>query len=117
LTNAVTPNEFSDILSKSKICISPWGHCEICGRDSQGLMHDCVTIHPRTQMETWPDVWADGIQCESDFSDLGKIVEKVLDSWGTIEETTRKIGAKWREFRSIDVLSNRIRGLLESSVC
>ena len=80
-------------------------------------MHDCVTVHPRTEMTTWPDVWADAIQCDPTFSDLGEIVTKVLDSWDIMEPDARRTGAKWREIRSIDVLADRIRWLLELAVC
>jgi len=32
----------------SKIIISPWGHGELCFRDFEAMLDDCVLIKPRT---------------------------------------------------------------------
>ena len=115
-TDNLPMDYYTGILNRTKILVSPWGYNETCGKDVQGLTHDCIVIHPKTDMTIWPDVWSDHITCKPDFSDLEQIVTQVLDSWSSYEEQARKNGAKWREIGQMPVLAERIRMLLDKAI-
>jgi hypothetical protein len=112
--NYLSRQEYSDILNKSKICISPFGNCELCGRDSEALMHDCVVVRPQTNnLITWPNIWADHIECDTHFENLPIVIENILDNWPTHYETAVINGEKWRAVGdNLDMLVDRIYNLL-----
>lgn len=117
INGSISQADYCRILSLSKICISPYGNSEICGRDGQGLSHDCVVIRPKTRefASTWPDVWSESVECERDFSDLDTIIEKSLDEWDIA--TVRERGIKWRStYDSKEILADRVIELLHASI-
>jgi hypothetical protein len=113
----LSQEDFCNILSQTKICISPWGNCEITARDTQGLLHGCAVIRPKTKhfLTTWPDIWSDSIECETDYSDLEEKVDEIL-STGNVDKYNN-LGTKWREIRENRwILANRIYELIDSQL-
>lgn len=117
IRGGLSHEDYGSILSSTKICVSPWGNSEICGRDSQGFTHDCEVVRPETKSfaETWPDVWDEAIDCAYDYSDLSEIIEKTLDTWD--QDAVSKRGDKWRKmYDDKSILADRIVTLVEESV-
>lgn len=117
-TDPVPFNMYAEVLTRSKITISPWGNTEIAGRDAQGLMHNCVTIKPDcSYAATWPDIWRDMVWCRYDYSDLGAVVENIMDTWPERRQQAEAVGEKWRVSHSdCSMLLDRIGNLITTGV-
>lgn len=85
------PNQLFDLaewhhaLSRSKICICPWGYGEMCYRDYEAMLSGCVIVKPYTDfVETWPRIYRAGLTyvvCKTDFSDINEICQQILDNY------------------------------------
>lgn len=72
----------------SRICLSPFGHGEVCHRDFEAVLAGCLLVKPdMSHLETRPDVFRDRETCATvrwDWSDLEQVVERHLaDPAGT----------------------------------
>lgn len=84
--NMLLPKEdWTDTLYRSKICVCPWGYGEMCYRDYEAMLSGCIVVKPNSDfIETWPDIYRDGVTyvaCKHDLSDLNEICQKVLDNY------------------------------------
>lgn len=81
----VPRGEYNVNLTKSKICVSPWGFGELAYRDYEAMYAGAVLVKPDSSfVKTWPNILINGvtyIPCKSDWSDLPKVVAWILDSW------------------------------------
>ena len=95
---SVAFDRYCKLLSKSKVCVSPWGFGERCHRDSEALLAGCVLVKPQSsQVETWPDIYREGetyLRCRPDFADLPEIVARVCNNWPRYYEW-RKGNRRW----------------------
>jgi hypothetical protein len=79
------PQSTNDIMSRSKIGISPYGQCEVCYRDLEIVQQGSLLIKPdMSKVITEPDFykpWETYIPVKPDWSDLNEIVDKVLGNY------------------------------------
>ena len=79
------PNQTSDIMSRSKIGISPYGQCEVCYRDLEIIQQGSLLLKPDMgKIITEPDFykpWETYIPVKPDWSNLNEIIEKVLGKY------------------------------------
>ena len=79
------PQMTNDIMSRSKIGISPYGQCEVCYRDLEIVQQGSLLIKPdMSKVITEPDFykpWETYIPVKPDWSDLNEIVDKVLGNY------------------------------------
>ena len=76
-------------LLQSKSVVSPWGCGEACWRDYEALLCECALIKPETRhVAASPDIFTDDVCyfCKPDFSDLRKVLDKVLSEWDAKRE-------------------------------
>ena len=80
-----TPQQFMDIMRKSKIGLSPFGMGELCYRDLELIQWGCLMIKPdMSKVITEPDFFKPMetyIPVKPDWSDLNETIEKVLDNF------------------------------------
>lgn len=78
-------DEYIEIMKKSKIVVSPWGFSEWCFRDVEAYLTGAILIKPDTDfVEIMPSIYQKNktyFACKPDFSDLGKIVKKILKDY------------------------------------
>jgi len=87
-------SEYVDILSRSKVAISPFGMGEICFRDFEIVHYGTVMIKPdMSRIITEPNLYVPYetyIPCKPDWSDLLDVVEEVLTNWDKYEPIAKK---------------------------
>ncbi len=76
--------QFQDELARSRICVSPFGHGEICFRDFEAVLHGCLLIKPDMgHLESRPDIYVPGetyVPVRWDFADLGEKCRYYLEN-------------------------------------
>jgi hypothetical protein len=84
MNRAIPRGDYFRLSNQTKIIVSPWGYGEICYRDFEGILDDCVLIKPRTNfIQTLGDVLEEGQTyqgCQIDASDLEATIRRVLKS-------------------------------------
>src|SRR5262249_35011455 len=75
--------ELENLLFRSRIIVSPYGHCMSSWKDWQALCAGCVLIKPDSEQQKnyLPDIFQDNawyVTCRSDFADLEEKVAMVL---------------------------------------
>ena len=110
-----TPQQFVEVMKRSKIGISPYGQCEGCYRDLELIQWGCLLIKPdMDKVITEPDFYKPMetyVPVKPDWSDLNKVVEKVLANYKDYEyiiDNSRKklvemfsyhnVGRYWYDF-------------------
>ena len=77
-----TPQQFVDIMKRSKLGLSPFGMGELCYRDLELIQWGCLLIKPdMSKVITEPDFFKPMetyIPVKPDWSDLNETIEKVL---------------------------------------
>jgi hypothetical protein len=81
-------------LLASRVCLSPFGHGEVCFRDFEAVRAGCLLVKPdMAHLVTQPDVYRDGVTCAVvrwDWSDLAAVVDRRLDD---LDGTARIVAA------------------------
>lgn len=97
IAEKMAPEMTSDIMSRSKVSISPYGQCEVCYRDLEIVQHGSLLIKPdMSKVITEPDFYKPYetyIPVKPDWSDLNEVLDKVLgnyDDYTYIIENARK---------------------------
>ena len=79
------PEEYTSQLRNTSCVLSPWGWGEPCFRDVEAWLAGAVVVKPDTDyVESWPDMYRNGVTyraCRADFSDLHEIVADVIERW------------------------------------
>lgn len=75
--------ELDNLLYRSKIVVSPYGHCMSSWKDWEALYSGCVLIKPDSEQQKnyLPDLFKGNawyVPCSNDFSDLADKVDQVL---------------------------------------
>ena len=94
-----TPQEFVEVMKRSKIGLSPFGMGELCYRDLELIQWGCLLIKPdMSKVITEPDFFKPMetyIPVKSDWSDLNETIEKVLGNFKDyqyiIDEARKKV--------------------------
>jgi Glycosyl transferases group 1 len=89
----VPDEEYYDELLRSRICVSPYGYGEVCGRDIEATLAGCLVIKPdMSHLRSHPNIFQPGvtyIPVQRDYSDLAETCEYYLDR----EEERARIAA------------------------
>lgn len=92
-TNRVPREEYYDELLRSRICISPFGYGEVCGRDIEATLCGCLLVKPDMgHLRSQPDIFVPGVTyvpVRWDYADLAETCEYYLDR----EEERARIAA------------------------
>ncbi len=92
-TNRVPREEYYDELLRSRICVSPFGYGEVCGRDTEATLGGCLLIKPDMgHIRSLPDFYVPGetyVPVRWDYADLAETCEYYLDR----EEERARIAA------------------------
>ncbi len=84
-----TPQQFIDMMKKSKVGLSPFGMGELCYRDLELIQWGCLLIKPdMSKVITEPDFFKPMetyVPVKPDWSDLNKTIEKVLANFKDYE--------------------------------
>jgi len=93
-----TPQQFIEIMSRSKVGLSPFGMGELCYRDLELIQWGCLLIKPdMSKVITKPDFfkpWETYIPVKPDWSDLNEVLDKVLSNYNEYQhiiENGRKL--------------------------
>ena len=77
--------EYKSHLRNTSCVLSPWGWGEPCFRDVEAWLSGAVLIKPETgYVESWPDLYRDGVTyraCRPDLADVHEIVADVNARW------------------------------------
>tara|TARA_R110000824_G_scaffold191576_1_gene373338 strand:+ start:398 stop:1342 length:945 start_codon:yes stop_codon:yes gene_type:complete len=77
-----TPQQFVEVMKRSKVGLSPFGMGELCYRDLELIQWGCLLIKPdMSKVITEPDFFKPMetyVPVKSDWSDLNETIEKVL---------------------------------------
>ena len=89
----VPDEEYYDELLRSRICVSPYGYGEVCGRDIEATLAGCLLVKPdMSHLRSNPDIFQAGVTyvpVQRDYSDLAETCEYYLDR----EEERARIAA------------------------
>ena len=82
-TNRVPRQQYYEELLRSRICISPFGYGEVCGRDIEAITCGCLLIKPdMSHLRSHPDVFIPGetyVPVRWDYADLAETCARYLD--------------------------------------
>src|SRR5262249_58507263 len=74
---------YYDELLRSRICISPFGYGEVCGRDIEAIICGCLLIKPDMgHIRSHPDIFVPGetyVPVRWDYADLAETCARYLD--------------------------------------
>ena len=80
-----SPEQFVEIMKRSKIGLSPFGMGELCYRDLELIQWGCLLIKPdMSKVITEPDFFKPMetyVPVKPDWSDLNETIHKVLDNF------------------------------------
>ena len=80
-----TPQQFVDMMKRSKVGLSPFGMGELCYRDLELIQWGCLLVKPdMSKVITSPDFFkpmVTYVPVKPDWSDLNETLEKVLDNF------------------------------------
>ena len=80
-----TPEQFIEVMKRSKLGISPFGMGELCYRDLELVQWGCLLVKPEMdKVITKPDFFKPMetyVPVKSDWSNLNEIIEKVLENF------------------------------------
>lgn len=82
---ALSYEEYIEVVKKSKIVVSPWGFGEFCYRDFEAMQCGAVLVKPDTSFITYlPNIYQNDITyvpCTADFSDLEQVIATILENF------------------------------------
>jgi len=77
LVGMVDQRQYNRETSLSRIVLSPFGWGELCLRDFEAVRSGALLLKPEmSHLETWPDVFTDGLTCATFKWDGSDLVEK-----------------------------------------
>jgi len=82
-TSRVPRPQYYEELRRSRICVSPFGYGEACGRDVEATICGCLLIKPdMSHLRTYPNIFVPGetyIPVRWDYADLAETCAYYLD--------------------------------------
>jgi len=77
-------HRFEEAMASSKIMPSPFGWGELGVRDYEAILYGAALLKPNlSHMETWPNIFIDGVTCVMfrwDFQDLEEKIEALIEN-------------------------------------
>jgi hypothetical protein len=96
-TSRVPDKQYYDELLRARICISPFGYGEVCGRDIEAAICGCLLVKPdMSHIRSYPDIYVPGVTyvpVRWDYADLAEVCERYLD---TEQERARIAGNAYK---------------------
>ena len=90
ITDKLDKKEYAEKVFQSKICVACWGWGEWVHLDGSAMYAGCILIKPDSgYIKMDPDIYQNNITyvpCAPDFSDLDKVIRKVLDNYDSYKE-------------------------------
>jgi hypothetical protein len=115
-TDRIRPADFQDELRRSRICVSPFGHGEVCFRDFEAVLHGCLLIKPDMgHLETRPNIYVPGqtyIPVRWDFGDLAEKCRYYLENESERAQIAEGGSRALREFHETHVFIDIFAHLL-----
>jgi len=97
----VSKKNYLSELRKSKTCVSPFGHGEICWRDFEAIISGCVLIKPNmSHLETFPNVFIENktyVDIKWDISDIQEKIHEVLNNYNEYIECAHSAQELYRK--------------------
>ena len=82
-TSRVPRKQYYEELRRSRICISPFGYGEVCGRDIEAIICGCLLVKPEmSHIRSYPDIFVPGVTyvpVRWDYADLAETCERYLN--------------------------------------
>jgi hypothetical protein len=82
--DSIPPAQFQGELRRSRICVSPFGHGEVCFRDFEAVLHGCLLVKPdMAHLESRPNLYVPGetyVPIRWDYSDLAEKCRYYLEN-------------------------------------
>lgn len=103
-------NTYHSLLSRSKICIAPWGLGERIALDQKGLLAGCVLLKPDSDyVLTYPDLYQEKyyVKFKQDLSDIEDICVEVLTNLDKYRVRTEEAN-KLLEENDVDTMIKQI---------
>jgi hypothetical protein len=79
----VPRRDYCDELLRGRICVSPFGYGEVCGRDIEATLCGCLLVKPDMgHLRSHPDIFVPGVTyvpVRWDYADLAETCEHYLD--------------------------------------
>ncbi len=76
--------KYTKELLLAKICVSPYGYCQICWRDFEAILCGCLLIKPDMEhVNTWPNIYVENqtyVPVKKDFSNLEEVCKFYLNN-------------------------------------
>jgi len=111
--------DYDDLVSRSRVVVSPWGFGETCIRDVEAILAGAVLVKPHTPfVRTWPE-YHDAEHCltfQPDASDLARVVAQALERFDQLAGSRRSLQAEFKALRSLDVLADRVAGFVREAI-
>ena len=110
--------DYTRLMRRARICVSPWGWGETTVRDYEAMYAGCVLIKPRTDfIESWPIVdERHYVPCSVDFADLPEKIDSVLAHWDDYAPMRQRNRDRLLELRRSEVLAERLAGIVRRRV-
>jgi len=84
-------SDYHEKMSRSKVCLSPWGLGEISFRDFEAISQGAILVKPdMSHLETWPDIYQPW-----------KTYVPVKWDWGDLESTLIEVVTNYKEYHHI----------------
>lgn len=113
-----SPECYAEVLTHSRVCVSPWGWGETTIRDYEAIFAGCVVVKPRTDFITCRPCFdeRDYVPCAVDFSDLGDVVRHVLNRWQDYAEARVENRERFVAARRPEAMADLLAGLIRRFV-
>jgi len=113
-------DKYLDLMTKSRVCISPYGLGEICWRDFEAIWAGALLIKPSMDyIETWPDIyrpWETYIPCHLSWSNLEDTLVEVLDNYKRYRDMPRVAFACLKKHWNNEVFAKRFDSVIKKAV-
>jgi hypothetical protein len=110
--------DWIEILTSSRICISPWGFGEMCYRDFESLYCSSILLKPDCSfLNGFPNIYENNIyykQCNHNFEDLEEIIDEILkNKYENITNNGNILINKFYNFKYVgNVIAKEIKNLI-----
>ena len=115
ITGMVDQTQYNRETACSRIVLSPFGWGELCLRDFEAVRSGALLLKPdMSHLETWPDIFTDGLTCAAFKWDGSDVVEKARYYLEHEEERKRIACEASRVYKAqLDGMQNRFNLIME----
>jgi len=110
--------EYHSLMSKSKVCLSPFGDGEMCWRDFEAVVHGAILIKPDVSfIDTWPNIYRPMetyIPIKLDLSDLEEVIYTVTNNYSKYKYIIINAYESLKKSFSNEVFASRFNRIMKS---